>query len=109
MDENRWLNVLLPVAQSHAQAVVYHEFVAFLNPRFRGASWKWENFETFAVRQAEVTAYQSFSDNDWNEFEALILAAAKSTARIFAREVLRTSGILEWWPNPEKVGETHGG
>lgn len=107
-DENRWLNVLLPVAQSHAQAVVYHEFVTLLNPKFRGPNWKWENFETFVVRQAEVTAYQSFSDKDWNEFEALILATAKRTARIWAKTVLKDSGLMEWWPNPLNLNSEKG-
>ncbi len=99
-DENRWLNVLLPVAQSHAQAVVYHEFVTLLNPKFRGPNWKWENFETFAVRQAEVTAYQSFSEKDWNEFEKEIVDSVKRTASIWAKMVMQDSGLLEWWPNP---------
>lgn len=100
MDENRWLNVLLPIAQSHAQAVVYHEFVTLLNPKFRGPNWKWENFEAFAVRQAEVTAYQSFSDKDWKEFEKEIVDNVKRTACIWAKMVMQDSGLLEWWPNP---------
>ena len=101
--EDRWLNTLLPIAQGHAQSVVYHEFVTLLNPKYRGKNWNWENFEEFAVRHAEVTAYQSFSDSDWNKYENYIRETARRTARIWARTVMQDSGLMDWWPNPEKV------
>ena len=100
-DEIRWLNEILPRVQEHARCIVYDQFIMLLNPKFRGPTWKWEDFETSAVMLAKVSIFQLLAEGDYSAFKPKIQEAAIHTARHYARLVLKDSGIVEWWPNPE--------
>lgn len=84
-------------AQAHANAVVMHEFITGMNPKFRGPNWKWQDFKKSAVKMALATAYQSFSDGEWAAWEGDINDAVGESAKHMADEVLKTSGVLDWW------------
>lgn len=103
MNEDRWLNQILPRVQDHSRAVAYDTFVNFLNPKYRGPNWKWSFFREYTIRQVKISVYQSFSDEEWGIFESQILETAEHNARFWAEEILKDSGILEWWPNAEGV------
>lgn len=86
-------------AQAHGNVVAYEEFITFLNPKYRGINFKWQDFEKMTVELAEATVYQQFSDIEWKHFEKQIKETAKKSAKFNARHCLEASGILEWWSN----------
>lgn len=93
---------ILPRAQAHGYAVANHEFACMLNPKYRGPNWTWDKFVPRCIEQAEVTVWQSFTDREWKRWEKEIVEAAGKSAEHAAEEVIRTSGLLEWWPDPTK-------
>jgi len=97
---------VLPRAQAHGVAVANHEFACMLNPLYRGPNWTWDKFVPRCGEKAEVTVWQAFSDRDWLKWEKEITEAAGKSGRHAAEEVLRTSGLLEWWPNPTRVEQS---
>lgn len=97
--EVTFLNKILPRAQAIGEAVANHQFVTMLNPKYRGEGFKWEEFVPFAVRRAEVSCWQPFTDAEWERWEEIKAAACKS-AEYAAKRLLDESGLLEWWPDP---------
>lgn len=93
---------ILPKAQALGEAVANHEFVVMLNPKYRGPNWTWDKFVPRCVGQAEVTAWQSFTDREWKRWEKEIVGAAVNAAEHAAKRILEESGLLEWWPDPTK-------
>ena len=93
---------ILPKAQALGEAVANHEFVVMLNPKYRGPNWTWDKFVPRCVGQAEVTAWQSFTDREWKRWEKEIVEAAVNAAEHAAKRILEESGLLEWWPDPTK-------
>lgn len=100
--EVTFLNKILPRAQAIGEAVAYGQFTFMLNPKYRGDGFKWENFVPFAVRWAEVTCWQSFTDAEWKRWEKEIKEAAGKSAKYAAERILDESGLLEWWPDPTR-------
>jgi len=98
---------ILPRAQAHGVAVANHEFASMLNPLYRGPNWTWGKFVPRCGEKAECTVWQAFSDRDWKRWEKEIVEAAGKSGRHAAEEVLRTSGLLEWWPDPTKKPAEH--
>ncbi len=101
--EETFLKKILPKAQAFGEAVAYHEFAVMLNPKYRGPNFKWEGFVQFAVRRAEVSCWQSFSDAEWKRWEKEIKAAAGNSAKYAAERTMNDSGVLEWWPDPTRA------
>lgn len=90
-------------AQAHGEAVAHHEFAVMLNPKYRGGDFKWEGFVPFAVRWAQVSVWQGFTDREWNKWESELKDAAGLSAKYAAERLLKDSGILEWWPDPTRA------
>jgi len=97
-----YLDKILPRAQAHGVWVAHHEFVTMLNPLYRGPNWTWDKFVPRCVGQAEVTVWSSFSARDFKKWEKEITEAAGKSAKWSAEEILRDSGLLQWWPDPTK-------
>lgn len=75
--------------------VPYHEFVTMSNPKYRGSAWDWKNFVNYVVRIAEVTCWRSFTDEEFKKWEEEIKNIVKSSAKLNADSIVKTSGILD--------------
>lgn len=107
--EVTFLKKILPRAQAIGESVAYHEFVVILNPKYRGDNFKWEGFVAFAVRSAEVSCWQPFTDAEWKRWGKEIKAAAGNSAKYAAERIMKDSGLLEWWPDPTRAPSPGGG
>ena len=83
-------------AQRLGQTIPYDYFVTMVNPKYQGPAWDWSNFVTLAVRMTNVTCYQAFSDRDWEKWEGEIRQITTSTAKTYAEQIIKDSGVLEW-------------
>ncbi len=84
-------------AQAHGDSVAMHEFLVFMNPRYRGPNWRWGDFKKHVIQAADVTVWQNFSDEEWKAWESEIRASTKTSASYAADRVLQTSGLMDWW------------
>lgn len=98
-----YTNRILPLSRAHGRSCAVHMFAIMLHPKRRGVKWKWEAYVAEAVESAVETASMPFSDHDWKRWRAEIEEAAGTEARYTAERMLKQSGILEWWPNPERA------
>ena len=90
------------LATQHAHAGVLTQFAGMLNPKYRGPSFDWHHFVSFAVRWVEVTCWQPFSDREWTLYEKEIKEIARNTAQQAAQRALEESDLLAWWPDPSR-------
>jgi hypothetical protein len=86
-------------AQRLGQTIPYDYFVTMVNPKYQGTAWDWNNFVTLAVRMTNVTCYQAFSDKEWGKWEKEIRQIVTSTAKTYAEQIIKDSGVLEWGGN----------
>ena len=93
---------VLPKAERIGESVAHEQFILMLNPRFRHKDFEWEEFVPIAVGWAKVSCWQSFADSEWKQWEKEIKEAAGKSAEYAAKRILKTSGLLEWWPDPTK-------
>lgn len=96
----RRLSSLVAVAKEHGRAVANHEFVAMLNPKFRGENFDWNNFVDYCARVAAANVYQSFKLDEFLRWETELKTASVESAKTEARLILKDSDLLSWWPNP---------
>jgi hypothetical protein len=101
--EKTFLTKILPRTHAIAESAANHEFVVMLNPKYRGANFKWENFPRFVERTAEVMCWRPFTDSEWRRWEKEIKEEVRESAKRAAERILKESGVLEWWPDPTRI------
>lgn len=80
-------------------------FVAKLNPKRRGAGFRWEGLEALVASFAESMAHQPWSRSEWGRFGALITQITVRAARQQVRKLLADSQVQEWSPCVEVSDE----
>lgn len=90
------------VAEKHGTAIAVHLFASMLNPRMRGAGFRWEKLEDMAVRMATGMALNPFSIREGQRHRTTIRAATVNAARDAVQTMLRESEVEIHIPLPEK-------
>lgn len=104
-EDERYRAECLPRVRETVQTTVIHEFLTLLNPRYRGAGWKWSKFEAHCLRWAEIHVRNAFGADEWELWGEVARKDARRLARLAARRMLDESGILVWWPDPTRLPE----
>jgi hypothetical protein len=86
------------IAQSHVEAIIYREFIAMLNPKYRGPAFRWDLFPNTVLRTCDVSLFNSFPLNAYEKWETEIRAVGHNHAQMVVKKIMEESGILEWWP-----------
>ena len=97
-DPADYIRDIFPRVEAYADAVAHHEFATMLNPKYRGPKWDWERFVPHAVKWAETSVWQSFTDGEWKAWEKDITRDVRRISKAVAERLLEESGLLEWWP-----------
>lgn len=87
-------------AERNGTAVALSIFASMLNPRMRGAGFRWEGLEALVVRMATAMAHNPFSTATWRRHQETIRFATVSAARDTVRTLLRESDVQTWMPLP---------
>jgi len=81
--------------------MAYCEFVCMINPKMRGPAFQWAKFPDWCERRAKSSVYMSFRAREWKKWSVGIKEVAGRSAKEAAGNILRDSGLLEWWPHPD--------
>ena len=100
MSSEYLIYVTYPKVYAAVLALVNREFMLALNPELRPRNWDWAKFDTYCIEKVEETAENSVNTTDWEKHRDDIMEAATRSAGVYARGMLKSSGILNWWPNP---------
>lgn len=92
-------------AQRAGREIATGIFVAKLNPKRRGAGFRWEGLEALVASFAESMAHQPWSRSEWGRFGALITQITVRAARQQVRKLLADSQVQEWSPCVEVSDE----
>ena len=91
-------------ARNFGEIVAYEEFIVMLNPKYRGGKFQWSEFVNWCARRSE-SCWQAFSASEWEKWKPELKQAAREAAEAKAQSVLKSSGIMEWWPDPTRSSE----
>jgi hypothetical protein len=96
---------IFPRVRETVAAVVRHEFLTLLNPRYRGDGWDWKKFERYCLRWTEIHVRNAFGEEEWSQWGKQAQRDARRLTKLEVQTFLKESGILEWWPDPTRKPE----